>query len=260
MEFNFSFRDVTVDTYNESRCLAFMQPHRQCDDYIRFTVNRDSSLVMDNTFPYTLKIEGQFIPRYQAFKSGHLVFADEVGGVGLYPEKGLVDYELTDTTSDCWRGSYDLAKYGFVYLSVFPPRAFNMEQYFRDHIYMRWYRHYDEKEMTYPYPSDEEIEEAALYANTVLLFPLMWKGRLTGNGKPIRCEADNYTDASYSISWFEPTDPAFVEALVGKAIQYKVKFFLDSVGNKSERERIIKEKYFPKLKEEYEKSGKTTFC
>jgi len=218
VELSCPFSTLSVEHHDDTTCVL-NQGLEGCS-YLRIQINSDSLVDLycrsdwDLTRELHLNFSGSFLPDYSARKDGHVLLADEDGGLGIYPYRGLRKVELTDAAQRNWQISYTLKPSSRLLLSVFPPRPFNYEQSLQDRI-----AHHDLEGpwLISPYPPDEMIVEASEYANILVLHTKIWQGKRTRAGQALTSVDDVYADAAWSCFDYVPVDENELRRVVATA-------------------------------------------
>ena len=214
---------LTVERNDSSTCVIHQAGEmwgKWCG--LNLQVNRDSLLEIFCSKELKLTFDGNFLPEYGAQKDGNVLLIDEIGGVGLYPYKGLNSMEIGNFTNKEWKANYLINGFGRFWVSVFPPRKYNHAQSFEDRIsHHGSLGNWDPP--PYPYPSDDAIEELGRYTNILVLHEMIWQGKFTRNGIPVRTIADNYADASFCCCEYVPVDEKELVRVIKKAHSLKMR-------------------------------------
>lgn len=176
--------------------------------FLRVEVHRDSLLWIEATVPVNLTVSTDLVPEYQADTQGHLLLIDGRGGIGAYPHRGLQNRELVRSggpDSADWTVRYQLDGNGRFLFSVFPPRDFDLDQYYNECIVHHgtiqpW--------VVDPFPTDAMIEAARAHTSVLVLHEGLWRGKLTREGKPLETVKDLYSEGAYATYDMEPYDEA----------------------------------------------------
>ena len=218
IELNCPFSSLSVEYYDDATCVL-NQGLEGCS-FLRVQINSDSLLDIScrsdwaMTRELLLSFSGNFVPDYSAQKDGHVLLADEDGGLGIYPYRGLRKIELTNAAEKNWQISYALEPSCRLLVSVFPPRPFNYEQSLQDRI-----AHHDLEEpwLISPYPPDEMIAEASEYANILVLHTMIWQGKRTRASQPLTSVDDVYSDAAWSCFDYVPVNEEELRRVIATA-------------------------------------------
>lgn len=218
LDFNHSFSTLSIERKDNSTCVLH-QGTGDCN-YLRLQINSDSVFDIYCCSELNLTFSGNFLPEYSSEKNGHILLIDEIGGIGVYPYRGLRNVELSDFTTKKWRITHLLDRYCRFFISIFPPRGFNHTQSFEERIV----HHGSIGPWTPPpHPSDEMIEEAAKYANILVLHEMIWQGKLTREGKPINNLEDLILDACFCCFDYIPVNEKELVRVVKKAHSLEMK-------------------------------------
>lgn len=220
IDFDCSFSTLSIERKDNTTCVLF-QELGGCQG-LRLQVNADSLLDIYSQGRLDLTFSGNFLPEYGAQKNGNVLLIDETGGIGFYPYKGLNNIEFTDFTAKEWKINYILDRRFRFLVSVFPPRKFNHTQSLQDRI-----SHHGSlgewDPPPYPYPSNEQIEELSRYTNILVLHEMIWQGKLTRRGIPVKTLADIYTDVPFCCCEYIPVDEKELRRVIEKAHSLKMK-------------------------------------
>ena len=182
--------------------------------YMRIAVSRDSMLELYCLPDLAVSIQGSFRPDCSSSRDGHVLLIDDIGGFGSFPYQGLRHWDHVDATQAEWKVAYDLDGYARLFLSVFPPRRFEMAQSFEDRIV----HHGSIGPWTPPpYPTDEMIDEFSRYGNVLVLHEMLWQGKLTRAGKPIGNLDDLLLDACFCTHDYVAVDERELDRVVKTA-------------------------------------------
>lgn len=202
--------------------------------FMRFVVNRDSMLEIHSVPDLTVSLAGRFRPDFAASRDGHLLLADEIGGCGAYPYQGLRHADLVDLAHEEWRASYELDRSCRLFVSAFPPRPFNEAQSYDERIA----HHGSIGPWTPPpYPTDAMIGELARYCTVLVLHEMLWQGKRTRRGDPIRNLDDLLEDSCFCAHDYVPVDERELERVIRtahasgmKVIPYMSPFYSTAKG------------------------------
>ena len=182
--------------------------------YTRLAVRADSVLDVYSMTEIDVAVEGAFVPAYVAVKGPHAILADELGGVGCYGVRGMALEAGGIYTTAQWEHAYRGERFSRLWVSVFPPRPFELERSLNDRI-AHWgvnppwtFGHY---------PSDAMIAEAAPYANILVLHDQIWHGQRTVRGLPMETTEHLLADAAYCSYDWVPADEAELRRVVRTA-------------------------------------------
>ncbi len=216
IDLSISFEHLTLESPNVSEaddalhagCMLNAIPIESSCQFLRIEVHPDSLLEVFATSPLDITVSSGLDARYQADTQGHLLLIDELGGIGMYPCRGLRDRELSRTgdgqTSE-WKVRYLLERDARFLFSVFPPREFELDQYYDECIVHHgtiqpW--------VVPPFPTDDMIEKAREHTRVLVLHEGLWAGKLTRAGRPVETVADLYAEGAYVSHDFEAFDEA----------------------------------------------------
>jgi hypothetical protein len=189
---------LTVEHRTDSTCVLH-QAVEGCGGYLRFQVNSDSVLDIYCGMPMRVKIKGDLAAKHSSEKNGSVVMLDEIGGIGVYPYKKLLDSEFSNATQNQWDVKYNLGVASRLLVSVFPPRERCFSTACEDGI-----AHHGSIgsyfELTFP--TDEMIDELAQHANVLVLHADIWKGKLTRKGKKLTNIQSAIEDAMF-VSYYD---------------------------------------------------------
>lgn len=256
IDFDVSFERLTLESpdivgYRDdlhAACVLNTVPIDSSCAFVRIEVHRDSLLEIYTSLPMQITITSDLRPEYHADTKGHLLLIDELGGIGMYPHKGMLRRELLHTGSGAdkeWQVRYHLERDSRFLFSVFPPREFETEQYYGEQIVHHgtiqpW--------VVPPFPTDEMIRKASEFTTVLVLHEGLWEGKLTRAGKPIETVKDLYADASYASHNFKSADEKELVRTIRtahklgmKVIPYMSPFFSSARGKvywQKARERL----------------------
>lgn len=197
------FKELYIGWEDKKKCIlnvmsgsASTKIFISADSLITFTSNQELTLEANIDLGYD----------YLAEKNGNIIVADEIGGIGIYPYKNQIERKLTMYGKDKINLKYSFLEEARIYVSVFPPRPFNLEQYKNDNIY-----HISH------FPTDEELDEVSQYNSVLVLHETIWKGRRTKKGLTIDNRKDLYEDASWCCYEYESADEELFKHVIKKA-------------------------------------------
>jgi len=199
------FERISIEHSDEHKCVLNLIPYDRDCRYLRIQVNSDSMVDIYSVFELRLTLTGTFLPEYFAGKDGNLLYIDQTGGIGIYPYRESRVMEMVSCNCRHWKVSYKLNEHARFLISVFPPREFNYIQSYEDRIYHRSSVAHDGRSL-YPFPTDDEIEEAHKYTNIMVLHETIWHGKMSRKGIPVETSKDVYADGSYSCFDYNSTN------------------------------------------------------
>ena len=186
-------------------CVLNTIPVESSCQFLRIEIHPDSLLQVYATSPMVLTVSSDLDAQYQADTQGHLLLVDDTGGIGVYPCGSLQDRDLTHTPGEApkWDVRYHFGRNGRLLFSVFPPRAFDFDQYYGEGIIHHgtiqpW--------VVPPFPTDEMIQKASEHTRVLVLHEGLWAGKLTREGKPVETVKDLYAEGAYVSHDFEAFD------------------------------------------------------
>lgn len=182
--------------------------------YTRLIVRADSVVELYSMTEMDVAVEGAFRPEYVVIKPPHAVLADQFGGVGCYGAHGVRLEEGGIYTTARWKHRLKGDRFCRVFLSVFPPRPFDLQRSLEERI-AHWgvnppwtFGHY---------PSDAMIAEAAPFANILVLHTQIWHGQRTVRGLSLDSTDELLADAAYCSYDWVPLDDAELRRVVDTA-------------------------------------------
>lgn len=123
-------------------------------------INGDSLLMLHVHEPLRIRVESKILPAWHAsFNTNHLI-ADEWGAFGLYCSERMLD-DRFDPYGEVV-ASYDLPAGAVLWFAVCPPKPYDWDRSFRDHVIWHWSN-------TLGYPPDETLRAWQPHGSTVLL-------------------------------------------------------------------------------------------
>ncbi|MHB1459605.1 MAG: hypothetical protein ACYC0V_22060, partial [Armatimonadota bacterium] len=135
---------------------------------VTIRVNGDSMLMLHAHEVVNANVGRKILPAWHdSDKTSHLI-ADEWGGFGLYCSNNTLNDNFDAFKETV--ATYELPSDAVVWLCACPPKPYNWEKSFKDHVVWHW----SDKNA---YPSDESIREWKKFGNIVLLQSEMklWK-------------------------------------------------------------------------------------
>jgi hypothetical protein len=217
IELDHDISDMCVEKEDASVCIISIIPAEANCGYIRIQINRDSMMEIYSCFGSDIKADIDMSTEYFAENGGHMLFVDNAGGIGLYPYKGYISMETERTNGGHQIAGYRMSADFTFLVSVFPPREFNMEQYYDDNIFLAAWSDISCNHAISPYPSDSEIEYVSRYVNIVHMTDTVWKGKLDQKDARVYTRKEVYANAACSCYDYEPADNAEFLRVIKKA-------------------------------------------
>jgi hypothetical protein len=142
------------------------------------TFHGDSLVIFKLNGDIKTVFRGLFAPAYRFEKQGKWILMDEEGGFGIYPV-AVKRASAPETFAPPWNIAYDFSGGDEVWLSVFPPRAFNWK---RAHEAIEHDGLPDGTAATTArletgggYPSNAQIQDAARHCKVLTLHSYTWQ-------------------------------------------------------------------------------------
>ncbi|OIN98521.1 hypothetical protein COY52_05890 [Candidatus Desantisbacteria bacterium CG_4_10_14_0_8_um_filter_48_22] len=216
--FPFSFLSLTLEKKGADYCV--LHQGFSGEFFVRFQVNGDSVLDLYTPLELNIGFDIELSPAYSAEKDGNAIFIDDKGGFGIYPCRGYARSEKKVLDNGNIRMEYASGRPCRFLVSIFPPRKFQEERYYKENI-----AHFGVNPpwTFYPYPSDEMIEGVSAHANLLVLHAQIWQGKLQRNGIEPKSTPELLSNASFSSFDHVPVSEKELARVVRKCRSLKMK-------------------------------------